>query len=1264
MANYCAGRFAVPPDFDFRVLPHKGKPVVVITFIGALDSFNNKLTSLLVDDFLKQSPFSLPCPNTTIKGYYDFERKIIFLYYADSEKLLNELLAKPKICEKVLDGWESERLKHLLLLFTISHFIVISTFGISLDPRYVSLLKILNRLRNDLYPSIDSILRSLSVSRYYISFGRIFCPRLLLVFKLPPTIAARNMAKNENVLFGFERSLSLQIFNVFQESGLLDELFTLDGFHTVRILLPDCVEPLKVYSEPYIDRADKDDLAQELLESLISSIGVPSILENCDTLDKRRINPPKYVRSAPGAPCDRSFAAFLEANLTNFMEKLAEGDPNDPHTQTLPELPTTRSWFVTYYKLYTSLFDEGDITHHDKAPESSLSQEWRKIFSLSGDRGSVANSTAVTYLATQSQLDYELSSIRCENAFPIAEAHYRQDLPTHYSRIFHLARVVSSYNVFLSHARGPCVIPSLKDLTYRLARLFLAGRVNCPVLLVSGFTCRQELHSTPQRFPGITSGLNHLVSKLKNSDSTTNQDESDAKMMSNFQLLVKHIKTNLSSSKSPLGSSSKTRIMYDRVISNCLQDVPFGLIGHWQYAWIEGAAGVIEQEKNKIDSALSGIVDNPMSLQHLSVMPHRSERRFISSCNCGRTQAMRLDPYDYKEANWDFYLDLEASCCNRVGNIRLAPFCLSDVGHDLHTKFESSNLHIVAQETTALKASYSGLSQNPEPYSTALLDAVNEPVFLPTPAKQSSPAPDGNDKKEEELANEMPSESGDLFKELDDMKDECMEESVITSLGENSIPIMDKSKVVFGAVEKGEFENPNMSKPVERLEHVADEYKDPMKKEQESPSKSVEETLAASNFDVTSESAGRIEEVEVEKLKQNLMQELKEMTKEKDDQEEAAQILGSNDTYLSLEEPGKPMRQEIKEEIGEESKDVDDGFDFEEKPDRASDMMSGEAAGLEESIVEFRQMKSYPSLEFVEGSSSLNMGKSDPKEPDLSFPLDSSSEKKTMVEFRDCMPVLGQMLNVMPLYPSWSIHCLGKYSSYSHATGIVAPGFLRGSNYLLPKDVSLQAFHESTPTKGRSNRSRDNDSVKLFIGYEAECPLGHRFFLAGVSRPMSGTMQATEVKRAVADLLCSDIPIFTPCRCSPTSPPPHEDSDKSNDRQVNDKTVWAQLMRIYVAIPNALLRVRFAPIVQPGEGCPSFHLGPTLDKLKDLRQDVDSAEVLPSYPGYVNLQDGFIWVLRLPFAYQHDGVVYRRPRDPAQIRNFCLLKSNIQIQQI
>lgn len=410
----------------------------------------------------------------------------------------------------------------------------------------------------------------------------------------------------------------------------------------------------------------------------------------------------------------------------------------------------------------------------------------------------------------------------------------------------------------------------------------------------------------------------------------------------------------------------------------------------------------------------------------------------------------------------------------------------------------------MAQETTALKASYSGLSQNPEPYSTTLLDAVNEPMFLPTPREQSLSANiitrvknayDGDDKEEDELqhvAVEKPSESGNLFnlkksgdrfKALDgEKKEERREESVIKSLGKNSM--IDKSDVILSSVEKGEFESRNVPKPVERPERAADKDKGPMKKEQdreESAVKSIAEIPAhialdsGNNFVSIDESDRCVKEIEVEKLMQNNIQELKEMAKETADQEKVVETVNSDDTYMSGEEPGKPpirqelggkvdqIKGEIEKEIQEakvlvkeqeldeaaaesvetESKEIDDGSEFEEMSDRASNMMTEEAArilnegnreaGREETVVEFRQMGSDPSLEFVKGSDTLNKDKLD-KESDLSISLDSSSEK-VMVEFRDWMPVLGEKLHIMPLYPSWSIHCLGKYSSYSHSTG-------------------------------------------------------------------------------------------------------------------------------------------------------------------------------------------------------------------------------------
>ncbi|KAG7275023.1 hypothetical protein CRUP_030542 [Coryphaenoides rupestris] len=45
------------------------------------------------------------------------------------------------------------------------------------------------------------------------------------------------------------------------------------------------------------------------------------------------------------------------------------------------------------------------------------------------------------------------------------------------------------------------------------------------------------------------------------------------------------------------------------------------------------------------------------------ILYHNSRGRSTSSCNCGRKQAPREDPFDIKAANYDFYLMVEDKCC-------------------------------------------------------------------------------------------------------------------------------------------------------------------------------------------------------------------------------------------------------------------------------------------------------------------------------------------------------------------------------------------------------------------------------------------------------------------------------------------------------------------------------------------------------------------------------------------------------------------------
>lgn len=139
--------------------------------------------------------------------------------------------------------------------------------------------------------------------------------------------------------------------------------------------------------------------------------------------------------------------------------------------------------------------------------------------------------------------------------------------------------MVSSYNVFLRLARGPCVIPTLDRLTRRLARLYLAGRVGCPAVLVSGAVCRQELHTLPERFPGIARALHLLESQSRPDapDDSKNSVSSPVEESLGVRL-VKQMKLALDASAAVFNEAGlvKSRHVHDTIFSDCLQDVPLG----------------------------------------------------------------------------------------------------------------------------------------------------------------------------------------------------------------------------------------------------------------------------------------------------------------------------------------------------------------------------------------------------------------------------------------------------------------------------------------------------------------------------------------------------------------------------------------------------------------------------------------------------------------------------------------------------------------
>lgn len=48
---------------------------------------------------------------------------------------------------------------------------------------------------------------------------------------------------------------------------------------------------------------------------------------------------------------------------------------------------------------------------------------------------------------------------------------------------------------------------------------------------------------------------------------------------------------------------------------------------------------------------------------------------------------------------------------------------------------------------------------------------------------------------------------------------------------------------------------------------------------------------------------------------------------------------------------------------------------------------------------------------------------------------EQSASPTYLVHFRDGVPATSWFIDELPRYPSWSIHALGKYFSYSHSSG-------------------------------------------------------------------------------------------------------------------------------------------------------------------------------------------------------------------------------------
>ncbi|KAM3966969.1 LOW QUALITY PROTEIN: nonsense-mediated mRNA decay factor SMG8 [Aphomia sociella] len=239
---------------------------------------------------------------------------------------------------------------------------------------------------------------------------------------------------------------------------------------------------------------------------------------------------------------------------------------------------------------------------------------------------------------------------------------------------------------------------------------------------------------------------------------------------------------------------------------------------------------------------------------------------------------------------------------------------------------------------------------------------------------------------------------------------------------------------------------------------------------------------------------------------------------------------------------------------------------------------------------------------------------------------DSGSEKAlarqpSTTEYLPGMLHAGSPAGLLPAFPSWGLACLGPSSLYSHSQGLpehLQPGFLPHTNYLLPWDCAVRMEQAAAWRAGGRGRGKlpapHHLTVKIFIGFEYECPRGHRFMMSSPDTVVNGGTSSAgggggAGAGAGARLAATDMPLYSNCVCRGAAPLP------------------AQLMRLHVVTPKAPVHVTLDPKAQPVPGGPVF-----------VPQPVGSPPIKLSASAY--------WVLRLPYMYCSERGFLPRPRPP------------------
>ncbi|CAF0716244.1 unnamed protein product [Brachionus calyciflorus] len=385
--------------------------------------------------------------NFHLETHFDHKNKVMYIHYEsiyDSPQLFEVLVNNFDEEKNFYELWENEQLKYvktILLLFSISHIILISNPSCEFDISYIRFFRIVDLLRNKMLPTVVEILKSLDIqiNKDWIYAARPCSPRVLFTFE-NCSQNILNLSDSKQILEKLQHSLEDQIYNSLRKSYVITNISNNSLFS-----IPANQEFV------YIHRYSHEKLSSNrfLLSGPQKDLQRDANLEKLDNIE---------------------FKNFIFEHINTALTDGFNDNIGRTHVAPVFELPTVNTW----YKIYDALLD-----FFLNEPKTTKIQ------------------TFYSQLKDQIDIDVQFSEKRCKKVLPNAINLYQENLPAHYSKTQHEQKLEMAINFFHHNARGPMFNFYLNQLKNKCNEIWLNGRRLCEAVSLTGHNCVNELHYLP-----------------------------------------------------------------------------------------------------------------------------------------------------------------------------------------------------------------------------------------------------------------------------------------------------------------------------------------------------------------------------------------------------------------------------------------------------------------------------------------------------------------------------------------------------------------------------------------------------------------------------------------------------------------------------------------------------------------------------------------------------------------------------------------------